>query len=501
MRLAALSILLATEVIAAPKFVERAAALGIDHRYTGGWEHFVGGGVAAFDCDDDDLPEVYAAGGDAPPVFLRNRSTKDQLIFEEEVYFPLALQGVTGAYPIDIDSDGFTDLVILRERENVLLKGEKDCGFTLFDIGVDGGDQWTTAFSATWEAGQSLPTLAFGNYVDRGDPKGPFEACDESQLFRPTGASYGEPIPLIPGYCALSMLFSDWGRTGRADLRVSNDRHYYVRGGAEQLWAMEANPRLFTKADGWRDLPIWGMGIAIRDINRDGAPDVYLTSMGDQKLQYQRGGGPVFEDAPFDVGATAHRPYVGDDGRPSTGWHAEFGDVDNDGLDDLFVAKGNVEQMPSNAMDDPNNLLMQTAAGRFREAGSVAGVASVARGRGAALTDLNLDGRLDLVVVNRNASMEIYHNQTPDTGGWLLVDLAQDGANRNAVGAWIEVKANGVTQHREITVGGGHVSGWLGPQHFGLGDAKTARVRVIWSDGKATDWRDVEPNRWVLVKR
>ena len=127
---------------------------------------------------------------------------------------------MTGAYPIDIDSDGFTDLVILRERENVLLKGEEDCGFTLFDIGVGGGDQWTTAFSATWEAGPSLPTLAFGNYVDRGDPKGPFEACDESQLFRPTGASYGEPIPLIPGYCALSMLFSDWGRTGRADLRV-----------------------------------------------------------------------------------------------------------------------------------------------------------------------------------------------------------------------------------------------------------------------------------------
>ena len=195
-------ILLAAEVSAGPRFKERAADLGIDHRYTGGWEHFVGGGVAAFDCDGDDLPEIYAAGGDAPPVFLRNRSTSDQLIFEEEVYFPLALQGVTGAYPLDIDSDGFTDLVILRERDNVLLKGEEDCQFVLFDIGVDGGDRWTTAFSATWEEGQTLPTLAFGNYVNRDDPDGPFEACDENQLFRPSKEGYGPVDVLKPGFCA-----------------------------------------------------------------------------------------------------------------------------------------------------------------------------------------------------------------------------------------------------------------------------------------------------------
>lgn len=502
MRFAALMILLATEAVAAPIFVERAANLGIEHHYTGGWEHFVGGGVAAFDCDGDDLPEIYAAGGAGPAMFLRNRSDQNALIFEEETKNSIAFQGVTGAYPLDIDSDGYTDLVILRAGRNEVIQGGPDCAFSPFEtLSIDGGDRWTTAFSATWEVGETLPTLAFGNYVNRDDPDGPFEACDVNHLIRPDGDAYAPVETLSPGYCALSMLFSDWGRTGRADLRVSNDRHYYVRGGAEQLLAMEAEPRLYTDVDGWRRLPIWGMGIASRDINRDGAPDVYLTSMGDQKLQYQRGGGPVFEDAPFDVGAAAHRPYIGDDGRPSTGWHAEFGDVDNDGLDDLFVAKGNVEQMPSNAMADPNNLLMQTDDGQFQETGKAAGLASMARGRGAVLTDLNLDGRLDLVVVNRNAPMEIYQNQTPDVGAWLLIDLVQDGANRNAVGAWIEVEANGVRQHREVTVGGGHASGWLGPQHFGLGDAKTVRVRVIWPGGDVGEWQEIEPNRRVLLRR
>ena len=64
---------------------------------------------------------------------------------------------------------------------------------------------------------------------------------------------------------------------------------------------------------------------------------------------------------------------VGDDGRPSTGWHAEFGDVDNDGRLDLFIAKGNVDQMPSNALHDPNNLLMQTTDGTFIETAAAAG--------------------------------------------------------------------------------------------------------------------------------
>ena len=504
MRLAALIFLISAGGGAAqPLFEERAAALGVDHRYTGGWTHFVGGGVAAFDCDGDLLPELFAAGGESPALFLRNRSTEDSLHFAAEASPALNLRGVTGAYPLDIDSDGQTDLAILRVGPNLLLRGGPDCAFAPFaSLDFDGGAGWTTAFSATWEQGETLPTLAFGDYVDRDDPSGPFEACAANHLFRPNGAVYRPATKLQPGFCALSMLFTDWGRTGRADLRVSNDRHYYVRGGAEQLWAMDAAPRLYREADGWRRLSIWGMGIASRDINGDGAPDIYLTSMGDQKLQYRLPGpAPTYEDAPFGAGATAHRPYFGDDGRPSTGWHAEFGDVDNDGRDDLFVAKGNVEQMPSNAMEDPNNLLMQTADGRFRETGREARIASTARSRGAVLTDLNLDGALDLVVVNRNAPMEIYQNKTQAPGGWLLVSLEQDGVNRDAIGAWIEVRANGGVQAREVTVGGGHASGWIGAHHFGLGEAEEAEIRVIWPDGEASAWRTVSPRSHIVLTR
>jgi hypothetical protein len=175
--------------------------------------------------------------------------------------------------------------------------------------------------------------------------------------------------------------------------------------------------------------------------------------------------------------------------------------VDNDGRDDLFVAKGNVEQMPSNAARDPNNLLMQDAGGRFVEYGETAGLASMARGRGAAVVDLNHDGLLDIVVVNRRAPMEIYQNVTAHAGNWLLLSVGQGAPNVDAVGAIIEVETQAGLQTREITVGGGHASGTAGLHHFGLGEAREARLRVIWPGGTASDWRTVRANQRQAVTR
>jgi len=497
MRLSIAFILLPGLAVAQPAFEPRPMP---DHAYSGGWEFFVGGGVAAFDCSGDGLPELYVAGGESPAQLMQNGG---DFAFTADTPDALALTGVTGAYPLDIDSDGVLDLAILRVGENRLMRGLGGCEFAAFEgLGFESGDRWSTAFSATWEPGAILPTLAFGNYVDRSDPEGPFEACDQSLLYRPEGDRYGVPMPLEPGYCPLSMLFSDWGRQGRADLRVSNDRHYYVSHGQEQMWAMQDTPRLYTAEDGWNAFQLWGMGIASRDLDGDGLPEIYMTSMGDQRLQMldRAADGPTYLDAPYARGATAQRPYTGGDGRPSTGWHAAFGDVDADGWDDLFVSKGNVEQMPGSAMDDPNNLLMGAADGVFREAGLQAGVAGMARSRGAALIDMNGDGLLDLAVVNRRAPMELYENVT-EAGSWLQVDVLQDGVNRFAVGGFVEVRAGDRLWTQEITVGGGHAGGVAGPLHFGLGDAETAEIRVIWPDGTEGDWRAVTLNARIAMNR
>jgi hypothetical protein len=320
---------------------------------------------------------------------------------------------------------------------------------------------------------------------------------------------FAPPLPLKPSFCPLSMLFTDWNRSGVPSLRVSNDREYY-EGGQEQLWHVDPGqpPKLYGEADGWKLLRIWGMGIASYDVNTDGYPDYFLTSMADNKLQtlaaVPKDGTPPrpsYNDVAFAKGVTAHRPYVGGDFHPSTAWHTQFEDVNNDGLIDLFIAKGNVSEMPDFAAKDPNNLLLQGPDGKFQEAGEAAGIANFAVSRGAALADFNLDGLLDLVVVHRWENAELWRNASSDAGHWVAFRLEQPAPNRDAVGAWLEVRCGSTVMQREITIGGGHASGRSGWWHFGLGDAGLAEVRVVWPDGETEGWQPVEGNNFYVLAR
>lgn len=488
---------------AVPSFVEETASSGVRHSYTGEWEFMVGGGVATFDCNDDRMPDMLLSGGTSPAKFYRNTSAPDGALTFVAETSGLELDMVSGAYPLDVDSDGATDIVLLRVGENVVMRGLGGCRFERANelFGFDGGDAWSTALAATWERGAQFPTIAIGNYIDRTQDAFPWGSCTDNWLHRPMGEErkFAPPLPLRPSFCALSMLFTDWNRSGTPALRVSNDREYY-KGGQEQLWRVDPGkpPVPFGPADGWKPLKIWGMGIASTDLDGDGYPEYFLTSMADNKLQTLAAkpadGAPkaTFADVAFARGVTAHRPYTGGEVKPSTAWHAQFEDVNNDGLADLFVAKGNVSDMPDFAMKDPNNLLLQRPDGTFEEAGEAAGVASLETGRGAALADFNLDGQVDLVVVNRNGRTQLWRNRGAGSGNWVGLGLKQPAPNVDAVGAWVEVRCGRHTTRREVTVGGGHAGGQLGWIHFGLGAETKADVRVLWPDGSQGDWQPVE---------
>jgi hypothetical protein len=500
----------AADMPAIPIFQDETASAGITSLYQGDWQYMAGGGIAAFDCNDDGFPDLAFAGGEGIASLYVNKSARGGALKFEKRESGLELANVTGLYPLDIDGDGIMDLVVLRVGETVLMRGQGKCKFTRANEAwnFNGGDAWWTAFSATWEKGAQWPTIALGSYIDRKFENEPWGHCTDNKLYRPrSDGGFADPVALTPSYCTLSMLFTDWNLSGVQSLRVSNDREYY-EGGQEQMWHVEAGqpPRLYTDAEGWKFLKIWGMGIASTYLAGDMYPSYFLTSMSDNKLQLLRNPAASppkadYKDVAFDHGAVAYRPYTGDDLRPSTGWHAQFEDVNNDGLADLFVAKGNVDRMPDFAEKDPDNLMLQTPDRKFHEVGDKAGITNFSPARGGALVDLNLDGKLDLVVSHRRENIKIWRNMSDGLGHFIALRLHSDGGNRDAIGAKIEVKTADRVQKREITSGGGHAGGQNGFWHFGLGNAAQAELRVIWPDGQASDWQTVAADKFYIVDR
>lgn len=107
----------------------------------------MGGGAASFDCNADGYPELLLAGGEQQAKFIAMRARRAARLKFVAAQSGLERDKVSGAYPLDVDGDGLTDVVLLRVGENVVMRGLGECKFERANEqwGFTGGDSWWTA--------------------------------------------------------------------------------------------------------------------------------------------------------------------------------------------------------------------------------------------------------------------------------------------------------------------------------------------------------------------
>jgi enediyne biosynthesis protein E4 len=523
-----------TETADAPWFVEEAAARGLDFRHRSGhrpgtfyFPELMGGGVALFDADGDGDLDVFLvqSGGlhpDAPPgehrLFL-NRG---------DGHFDRGAPITTGGYGMgvacaDVEGDGDVDLYVTQVGPDALLLNRGDGTFEDGTAAAGlGNPAWgTSACFFDADADGDLD-LYVANYVDWSleteqqcfDPTGQPDYCSPTSYEAPArdsfyrnqgdgsfvdesesaglGAARGNGLGVVPG---------DYDGDGDLDLFVANDQT------ADILWLNDGAGHFVDVAElrgvardrqgGVRA----GMGVDSADVDRDGDLDLIVVHMAREPDGFFINSGDFFVERTHQVGiATADWRF--------TRFGVGFRDLDHDGWQDLFVANGRVNLMMAPIVEgdpyaEPNTLMRGQADGTWELFGPEGGTteALVLTSRGAAFGDLDGDGALDLVVVNRDAPVSLLRNVAETRGRhWALVRL-MDG-KRDALGAQVVFEVGELRLRGDVRPAGSYCSSSDPRVHVGLGDAQLIdAARVRWVDGSEEVFGPLEVDRVLTLRR
>ncbi len=491
-----------------------------------------GTGLALFDYDRDGDLDLYLVNGwrlDGPKVAERGRNVlyrnrgagADGTVSFEDV---TAEAGVgddgwgCGVAVGDIDGDAWPDLLVTNFGADVLYRNQGGGRFTAVadGPGVDGWSAGATFFDADGDGDEDLYV---GAYIDctleevlNAKPTldwegtqvmlGPFGLEGKANAyFENTGGGRFRDATAAAGLVDKGLYYS----FGIAALDLDGDRDLdlYV--------ANDSNPNYMYRNDGrgrFQEVGLWsgasldqggnaqaGMGLATGDVDGDGVTDLFVTNFAkDTSTLYRNLGDCMFDDVTAGVGLreATYKPLS---------WGTVLEDFDLDGDLDLFVANGHIypqaDRVPKAGTGyAQRNLLLAGEGGRFTDVSerSGPGLAVLGSSRGVAAGDLDGDGDVDLVVANVDAPPTVLRNDSPRRGAWLLVDAP--GALR------VEVTVGERRWARDLVIGGTYVSVSDRRFHFGLGPAQRAdRLKVLWPAGGETVLENVGVDRVITVER
>jgi hypothetical protein len=494
------------------------------------------GGVAVFDYNNDGNLDIFFTNG-ADIVTLQKNSPKysnrlfrnngDGTFTDVTAQAGLAGTGFDVGVAIgDYDNDGYEDIFVAGVHRNTLYHNNGNGTFT--DVTAKAGlAQPDKEYGPLWSVGAAwvdvnndgLLDLFVVNYMLWDVSKEPdckFEGKPEychpklykaspNQLFLNNGDGTFQDISAKSGIRAhpgkgMGVGVADYDGDGLPDIFVANDKlfnflfHNKGRGIFEEV-SFETGVALPEQGN-----VISGMGVDFRDLNNDGRPDIVLVGLDKETFPVYRNDGKTgFTDVTAKSGMALQSS-------PMAGYSANIADFDNDGWKDIFVSRGHV-QSPNmagrQAIDQPNTVFRNLQGTMWNALTEEAGFAAqpARRHRGAAVGDLNHDGKLDLVVTALSAPAEIWMNDSPDTHRWLELSLEGTKSNRDAIGARIRVSAGGFVQFNHVSTAAGYASSSAAPVHFGLGEAKVAEeIEIRWPSGTVQKLKDVQSDQILRVK-
>ena len=299
---------------------------------------------------------------------------------------------------------------------------------------------------------------------------------------------------------ALALLLTDLDGDGRLDIVVGNDFELpdYVF-----LWT----PDGFRLDDVLPHMPRNTMSLDAADLDNDGSLELFSADMkpyaddaatrqawGTLRANYDElpADDPQIEENTLLAGSVAdgfeNRAVVAGVDASGWSWSAKFADLDNDGLQDLYVVNGMYSEssfghLPGAELIEENQVFHNQGGGTFRSAPEW-GLGRTAGGRGMSLADLDGDGDLDIVVNNLRAPAELLENRLCG-GASLQVDLRWPGSgNTRAIGSRLTLHASTGSYVREIRSSSGFLSGDPSRVHFGFPTgAELHSLEVTWPDG------------------
>lgn len=239
-----------------------------------------------------------------------------------------------------------------------------------------------------------------------------------------------------------------------------------------------------------------GVGLAWGDFDNSGVLDLFVARGGSARAESNL----LFKDPSQDFGGRVTEGEVVEDVEWSVG--CAWGDFDNDGYLDLFVANGHQQS---------DTLYRNRGDGSFERILNEDLSLDYATTGGCCWGDYNNDGFLDLFVAagggesaNDPLETNLLYRNNGNTNSWLLVRLTGTVSNRAAIGA--KVRASAVIQGaemwqlREVSGGSGYCSQSDLRAHFGLGDATTVDLlRTEWPSGIVQELKDVAANQILTV--